>query len=141
MNGKLGLTGVSLLFVLATLAACGGGGSGDGSVAAPNGGGSSASAKAWGTAVLIGADNAGPADYPQIAIGANGDAMAVWQQWDGTRSNIWSNRYTAGTGWGTAALIETDGGGPHIAMDANGNALAVWSRDVVAHAIWANRFQ
>jgi hypothetical protein len=30
VNGKLGLTGVSILFVLATLAACGGGGGGDG---------------------------------------------------------------------------------------------------------------
>jgi 6-phosphogluconolactonase len=35
VNRKLGLTGVSLLFVLGALAACGGGGGGGGSAAAP----------------------------------------------------------------------------------------------------------
>src|SRR5438477_9692195 len=84
----------------------------------------------WGTATLIETDDAGSAFDPQVAINANGDAVAVWQQYDGVRYNAWANRYTAGSGWGAATLIETDNGSvatrPHIAMDGNGNAIAVW---------------
>ncbi|WP_158590361.1 Ig-like domain-containing protein [Noviherbaspirillum cavernae] len=99
----------------------------------------------WGTAQLIESDNAGSADFPQIAVDANGNAMAVWRQSDGVRTNIWSNRYTAGTGWGTAQLIETDDTGdtllPKIAIDANGNALAIWSQfDGTRNNIWSNRY-
>jgi len=83
--------------------------------------------------------------YPKIAIDANGNAVAVWSQYDGTRLNIWANRYVAGTGWGTAALIETDNAGaavlPRVAMDANGNAIAVWVQfDGTRNNVWANRY-
>ena len=138
---KYSVTVVSTLFVLATLAACGGGGGGGGSAATlpPN--------KAFGTAALIETDNAGDASSrPQVAIDTNGNALAVWRQSDGTRYNIWANRYTAGTGWGTAALIETDNAGnafdPQVAIDTNGNALAVWQQyDGTRYNIWANRYQ
>ena len=100
----------------------------------------------WGTAELIETDNAGDAQYPQIATDAAGNALAVWYQSDGTRFNIQANRYTAGSGWGTAELIETDNAGsaydPQIAIDAAGNALAVWNQWGVFHInIWANRFE
>ena len=70
----------------------------------------------------------------------------MWAQFDGTRNNIWANRYTAGTGWGTAALIETNNAGsadsPQVAINANGNALAVWRQsDGTRDNIWANRYQ
>ncbi|MBT0665421.1 hypothetical protein KI809_14025 [Geobacter pelophilus] len=99
----------------------------------------------WGTAVLIESDNAGDASYPQVAIDASGNALAVWQQSDGTRYNIWSNRYNAVTGWGTAALIETDNLGdafnPQVAIDTSGNAVAVWHQSDGTHTnIWSNRY-
>jgi hypothetical protein len=47
----------------------------------------------WGTAELIEADNAGNVDYPQIAFDSSGNAIAVWKQSDGTRNNIWANRF------------------------------------------------
>jgi hypothetical protein len=99
----------------------------------------------WGTAELIETDNAGSALYPQIAIGADGNAIAVWYQSDGTRDNVWTNRYVAGTGWGTAELIETDNADavdlPQIAMDPLGNAIAVWAQyDGTTGNIWANRY-
>lgn len=106
------------------LQACGGGGGG--------GGGATPAPKAFGTPVIIETENLGDASSPQIAFDASGNALAVWRQSDGTRNNIWSNRYTAGTGWGTAELIETAGGDaayPEIAIDASGNALAVWSQN------------
>jgi hypothetical protein len=44
----------------------------------------------WRTAQLIETDDAGS---PQVAADAAGNALAVWQQSDGTRISIWANRY------------------------------------------------
>lgn len=99
----------------------------------------------WGTATLIETDNAGSAEYPKIAVDASGDAIAVWRQSDGTLYNIWSNRYSVGTGWGTATLIETDdaghAGNPQVAVDDAGNAIAVWQQyDGDRESIYSNRY-
>ncbi|MCE9658547.1 MAG: immunoglobulin domain-containing protein [Burkholderiales bacterium] len=103
----------------------------------------------WGTAELIETDEAGDvawfASPPSIAFDPSGRAIVVWQQSDGTRDNIWANRYTPGVGWGTAELIETDNAGrarfPQVAVDAAGNALAVWAQsDGTRDDIWANRY-
>ena len=87
----------------------------------------------WGTATLIENDNAGDTSIPSIAMNASGNAVAVWHQSDGTRTNIWANSYGAGSGWGTASLIETDDTGdaiyPSVVMDASGNAIATWLQD------------
>ncbi len=100
----------------------------------------------WGTAELIKTDNAGDARSAHVAVDPIGNAVAVWcQSYDFMRYNIWANRYVAGTGWGTAELIETDNGdvnNPQVAVDTNGNAVVVW----VQHDgwrynnIWANRY-
>jgi hypothetical protein len=135
------LTGISMLFVLALLVACGGGGGGGAAPVPP-----APAPKVWGTAAFIETDNVGDAVTPQIAIDANGNALAVWTQSDGTRFNIWANRYTAASHtWGTAEPIETDNTGgadtPRIAIDANGNVLAVWHQsDGTRYNIWANRY-
>ncbi len=42
-----------------------------------------------GTAQLIA--GTGAAGYPQIAMDASGNAIAVWSQSDGTRNNIWAH--------------------------------------------------
>jgi hypothetical protein len=99
----------------------------------------------WQSAQLIETDNAGHAYTPQIVMDGAGNALAVWHQSDGTRYNIWSNRYVAGSGWQSAQLIETDNtgnaGSPQIAMDDAGNALAVWwQSDGRRESIWSNRF-
>ena len=47
----------------------------------------------WGTAELIETDNAGDAFDPQVAFDNSGNAIAVWQQFDGTLDNIWANRF------------------------------------------------
>ena len=99
----------------------------------------------WRTTTLIETDNSGDAMYPQVVIDPSGNAVAVWKQSDGTRYNIWSNRYIFGVGWGTATLIETDNSGntfaPQIAVDPSGNAVAVWQHyDGTRHNIWSNRY-
>ena len=97
----------------------------------------------WEGAVLV-ETNSGTADEPAIAVDPNGNAIAVWAQWDGSRDNVWANRYAAGSGWETAGLIETLSGSaerPAIAMDPNGNAIAVWSHwDGFRYNIAANRY-
>src|SRR5713226_5301863 len=126
--------------LLSFTSACGGGGGGNDSPAATP-------SKAWGTAQLIETDNAGDAFYPQIAVDAGGNATAVWTQFDGTRNNIWANRFSAGSGaWATAQLIETNDVGPasdsEIVFDAGGNAIAVWEQfDGTRYNIWANLYQ
>ncbi len=103
-------------------------------------------AAGWGTAAAIETDNSGGAQNPRVGFDGNGNALAVWQQSDGSRVNIWSNRYDAVAGtWGTAALIETDNSGgaadPVIAVDANGNAMAAWSHyDGTRNNIMAARY-
>ena len=76
------------VFGLLTLVGCGGGGDGGGSTPTPT-----PTTEAWGTALLIETDNAGNAENPQIAVDGSGNAITVWQQHDGTRENIWANRF------------------------------------------------
>jgi len=99
----------------------------------------------WGTAVLIETSNLGNANYPQVVMDGLGNAIAVWYQSDGTRDNIWANRYVAGSGWGSAVLIETDNAGgafdPQVATDGSGNAIVVWRQnDGTRDNIWSNRY-
>jgi len=98
----------------------------------------------WGAAELIETD-AGDARWPQVAMDSNGNAVAVWQQSDGTRDNIWARPYTPGNGWGTRGPIETKDAGsatrPQVAMNPNGNAVAVWQQsDGTTDSIWSNRY-
>jgi hypothetical protein len=99
----------------------------------------------WAGAQLLETDDTGTAIEPQGAPDADGNAIAVWSQNDGTRYNIWANRYVAGAGWQRAVLVETDDTGdallPQVALDTVGNAVAVWQqRDATRYNIWTNRF-
>ena len=80
-----------VLCLIAALSACGGGSTGGGG--SGNNTTTTSADKAWGMATLIETDNAGGATRPQIAVDASGNALAVWQQSDGTRFNIWANTF------------------------------------------------
>jgi hypothetical protein len=100
----------------------------------------------WGTATLIETDNSDNAEFPRVAVDSSGNAIAVWHQSDGTRNNIWTNRYEPDSGWGTAALIEEDDTGtaefPEVAVDSSGNAFAVWQQSNGSiNLIWASRYE
>ena len=45
------------------------------------------------TPQLIETNDAGDALAPRIAYGADGNAIAVWKQSDGTHFSIWANRF------------------------------------------------
>ncbi|WP_054030966.1 hypothetical protein [Desulfatitalea tepidiphila] len=99
---------------------------------------------AWGTAELIEHDDTNNAAFPQVAVDADGGAIAVWEQYDGTRFSIWANRFD-GSAWEGAGLIETDNAGdaskPQVAMNESGQAMAVWKQsDGTRNNIWASRF-
>jgi hypothetical protein len=79
-----------------------------------------------------------------VTLSDNGDATAVWSQND-FRYNIYANHSTAGSGWGTATLIETNNVNnahvPEVASDANGNAIAIWQQlDETYYSVWSNHF-
>jgi len=81
----------------------------------------------WGVATLL-ANGA----EPQIASDANGNAIAVW-------GGVGTDRYAAGSGWGTPTLFQADGGyEPHIASNASGNAVVVWYNNDMT--VWANLY-
>jgi hypothetical protein len=91
-----------------------------------------ASTGVWGEVVTLG-QTSRPVMGLQIAIDANGNAMAAWIYWDGKTQSVFYNRYSAGR-WGSATPLEQDDTvisdtlGVRIAMNANGAAMAVWSQ-------------
>ncbi len=99
---------------------------------------------AWQGATLIEGD-AGDASHPQIAMDGIGNAMAVWQQYDGTYDSIYGNYFRASTGWTTARLIERDDTGkasyPQVAVNASGHTMVVWELDNgTDDSIYASRY-
>jgi hypothetical protein len=78
----------------------------------------------------------------QLAVDASGHAIAVWHQHNGTRFDVWSNRYEPGVGWGEAVRIEMrddpNALGVQLAVSSAGDAIAVWFG--YPFCIWANRF-
>lgn len=99
----------------------------------------------WEGEVLIETDNAGDAFDPLIAVTPGGDTfMVAWHQDDGTRENVWANRYETGAGWLGAALVETNNVTtiefPRIAMDSNGNAIVVWLQEYGSPHVLTNRY-
>jgi hypothetical protein len=88
----------------------------------------STSSGTWSKAVSI--NSAKEWSNPTIAMDAGGGAMAVWQQWSGSITHIYANRYDASIGyWGASIPIESNPKGadyPAIAMDSSGNAIVVY---------------
>ncbi|MDB2614111.1 hypothetical protein N9Y92_03010 [Chlamydiales bacterium] len=69
---------------------------------------------------------------PQVAVDANGNAIAVWESDNGTNTTIRAATLPFNaTNWSTSTLVYDAGGGlnstqPQVAVDPNGNAIAVW---------------
>ena len=100
----------------------------------------------WGDSRSISAGN-GPAytRNMRVALNGGGVAVAVWEQHDGTRYNIWGNRYTPVSGWGTAVLLENNDADaahkPAVAIDDEGKAMVAWYQSdgpVTFNRLWVN---
>lgn len=100
----------------------------------------------WGTAQRIEEENKGEGVNPQVVTDSSGNAIATWAQSDGTIYHIQTNRYNAGTGWGTAEYIDGDdrygAEKPRISMNDDGDAAVVWSQsDGALNKVWVNLYQ
>ena len=100
----------------------------------------------WSPSTAIDAGS-GNAFVPHVAVDPTGNAVAVWQQWDGRNLHVWANRYVIGLGWSNATSVEKLVGlssEPRLGIDGHGNAIAVWENSinwgVDPIAIWANRY-
>ena len=107
----------------------------------------SAATQTWSGAFLL-ETMTGDAEYPSLAMGNTGDAIAVWNQSDGIRDNLWANRYTASTQkWTGAFLLETNNAGhagvPTVGVGGDGNVFVAWGQQATGnqtqYSIWANR--
>lgn len=104
----------------------------------------------WGTPVIVGPDYYYNAQAPSIDSNDEGSAIVTWADNTSETYNIWSNRYTSASGWGTQVIIQADDSewamNPDVAIDQMGNAIVVWGQfdgsqpsGHLAHA-WANRY-
>jgi hypothetical protein len=86
----------------------------------------------WSMPELVEESAAGAQTRPEIAIGANGEAMVVWEN---SSSTIRARRYHPTSGWESpldASLQRGDA--PRVSVDAGGNAVAAWGQSPVPHA-------
>ncbi|TLZ49098.1 MAG: hypothetical protein E6K18_08310, partial [Methanobacteriota archaeon] len=92
----------------------------------------------WSRPMRLENDDAGATWDVRGAIGAKGDGIACWRQWDplsGTWA-IFANVYTPGTGWGGRVPIDdlvADAYNPTCAMDPSGNAVVLYTQWDGAH--------
>jgi hypothetical protein len=80
---------------------------------------------------------------PQVAMDPDGNAVVVWQRYDGTRYRIQARRRTAS---GSLSAVKTlseagqNASDPQLAVDPDGNAVVVWIRsDGANYRIQARR--
>jgi hypothetical protein len=100
----------------------------------------------WAAATMIAAHGG----QPVLAVDPSGNAIAVWDRVDVSKS-FWAARFTPAGGWGTETRIDTDSSGdsfyPGIAVSATGAAVVGWSRsDGTGHSgvpmhMWTTTFE
>jgi hypothetical protein len=112
----------------------------------------SGSGGGWDTPVRVNTTGTRNTELPQIALGRDGSALAVWTQFEpvggGAEPTVFANRYEPASGWSASAQISRplQGGiAPRVAIDRSGHALAAWTElDLTlgssGYAIWSNRY-
>lgn len=68
---------------------------------------------------------------PQLAVDAAGNGTAVWHQWDGVNTRIYTSRYTAGGTWSAPVVLSAALGNAlnaRVESDSAGNVTALWRR-------------
>lgn len=84
----------------------------------------------WSAPVDISAKG-GRAMVSRVAVGAGGDAVAVWQRFDGRNAAVQAASLRPGRRWSAPVDLSAKGRealGPEVAVDAAGAAVAVWRR-------------
>jgi hypothetical protein len=85
----------------------------------------------WSGPGLIEVARTGGASSPRVAMDAQGRAIAVWQQGDGARSNVWGVQMDAQGVWGLPFVLDQfdgDAAAPQLALNAQGAAMVIWTQ-------------
>ena len=100
----------------------------------------------WGSAQLIETDNISTVSSPRIASDGHGNSIVIWIQSGSSGYQVKTNRYTAGSGWGSTQSLEGStsyAAYAGLAVDIAGNAMAVWSQEDGGEGpkrVWANAY-
>lgn len=73
----------------------------------------------------------GDAEAPQVGIDANGNAVVVWQHFDGSNERVQGRTRSASGVLGAIkdlSVATSEGFAPQVAVNATGSGLVVWSR-------------
>ena len=108
-------------------------------------------AAGWATATLLDTSDTLGAYMPVVAIDGTGNALAAWIQSDGTTDQLYSSRFSIGSGWEAIPAIQNIASRPShpgntsvpaLAMDTEGNVVLAWQQsDGVETNIWARRYE
>lgn len=100
----------------------------------------------WTGATLLENDTAHDALYPQVGVDSAGNAIAVWQQSNGTEYDIWATRCASGGPWAAPQVVEIKSGQavyPELGVSPSGSAVVVWEQDATPtrREVWAAVFR
>lgn len=103
----------------------------------------------WSAPMPVYSDTEGMARPFKLAMNVNGQAMLVWNEFNG-RTRVKASYFIREEGWSQPIQVDKDDleytYNPIVAIDAGGNAIAVWvqdgSRDPNGRAqnLWVNRY-
>ncbi|MFH1029583.1 MAG: hypothetical protein V1791_16420 [Pseudomonadota bacterium] len=96
-----------------------------------------AAATTWSAAQRLGPAPSPLAARPQVAINNTGEAIAVWEERDGTRYNLWVATFDNGA-WRAAESVNEGIGDAvqgQVVLDDAGTAIVVWIQDPVNGSI------
>ena len=83
----------------------------------------------WSEPVQLETAPAVNAEEPDLDVGEQGDAVAIWVREDGGLRNVFANRFRPGAGWGGPELVrpslENFFETPTVAVDGSGTAVVV----------------
>lgn len=105
-----------------------------------------AATESWGAPTLLETDDADDAQFSDLSVSPNGDAIAAWRQSDGFRE-VFARRYDAASDtWGPLVMLDAEDGAantPRVSLNTDGNAIVVWFQfDSVniGNEIWARHY-
>jgi len=100
----------------------------------------------WGAAQLISRDKLHVSTSFSVAFDSDGNALATWQNYDGTLNQVMASRYVRGRGWDSASLITNSNrsaDAPQLVMGSHGRATVVWADYDASYTtpkFWISRF-
>ncbi len=83
----------------------------------------------WSTSSQL-SEGGEPAYNPQLAMNPQGDAVVVWERWNGSDFITQAVQLPAGGSWQSPVNISetgVDGEAPRVAIDARGDEVAAWT--------------